>query len=296
MTDSSGVSRTSRFAYAPDGLRLHYFEYGSGSDTSVPVVCLPGLARTAEDFDRLARALVAPATGRKRRVLALDYRGRGGSAWDPDWTHYNLQVEHQDILATLAAAKVTNAIFIGTSRGGMHIMVLAAAGPSLLRAAVINDIGPVIEMAGLMRIKGYVGIVPSLGSWKEAVDLFRRTAGAHFTNVSDADWEIYARHTFVEDNGRLRLRYDPALARTLEAVSADAPLPEMWPQFEALAGAPVLGIRGENSDILSPATFAEMAKRHPDFTPLIVKGQGHAPLLLDAPTISAIAEFVRRVS
>ena len=132
-------------------------------------------------------------------------------------------------------------------------------------------------------------------SWKDAVSLFRTTAGAHFANVSDADWETYARQTFVEDNGRLQLRYDPALARTLEAVSPDAPLPEMWPQFEALANIPVLGIRGENSDILSAATFAEMGKRHPDFKPLIVKGQGHAPLLLDQPTISAIAEFVGRV-
>lgn len=295
MTDNSGVSRTSRFAFAPDGLRLHYFEYGSSSDPGVPVVCLPGLARTAEDFDRLARVLAAPASGKRRRVLALDYRGRGGSAWDPDWTHYNLHVEHTDILATLAAAQVTNAIFIGTSRGGMHTMVLAVASPPLLRGAVINDIGPVIEIGGLMRIKGYVGNLPSIASWKDAVYLFRKTAGAHFTNVSDADWETYARQTFVEDNGRLQLRYDPALARTLEAFNADAPLPEMWPQFEALASVPVLGIRAENSDILSPATFVEMGKRHSNFKSLVVKGQGHAPLLLDVPTISAIADFVGRV-
>jgi len=295
MTDNSGADRISRFAFAPDGLRLHYFEYRSKFDPGAPVVCLPGLARTAEDFDRLARVLAAPGSGRRRRVLALDYRGRGDSAWDPDWTHYNLRVEHLDILATLTAAEVTNAIFIGTSRGGMHVMVLAAAAPLLLRGAVINDIGPVIEISGLMRIKGYVGNLSPLSSWKEAVELFRRMAGAHFTNVSDADWETYARQTFVEDHGRLQLRYDPALARTLEAVNADAQSPEMWPQFEALANVPVLGIRGENSDILSPATFAEMAKRHPNFKSLIVKGQGHAPLLLDAPTISAIAEFVGRV-
>ena len=300
MTDNSGVSRISRFTAAPDGLRLHYLEYGSRSDSGVPVVCLPGLARNAEDFDRLARVLAAPVTGPRRRVLALDYRGRGGSAWDPDWTHYNLQVEHADILAVLAAAEVTNAIFIGTSRGGLHIMVLAAVVPMLLRGAVINDIGPVIEMAGVMRIKGYVGNLPPLASWKEAVELFRRTAGVHFTNVTEADWDTYARHTFAEDNGRLQsgrlqLRYDPALARTLDAVSVDAPLPEMWPQFEALANVPLLGIRGENSDILSPATFAEMGKRHFGFEAHIVKGQGHAPLLLDATTIAAIADFVGRI-
>ena len=174
-------------------------------------------------------------------------------------------------------------------------MVLAAASPLLLRGAVINDIGPVVDMAGVMRIKGYVGILPPLSSWKEAVELFRRTAGAHFTNVADADWETYARQTFFEDHGRLQLRYDPALARTLDTVNADAPLPEMWPQFEALANVPVLGIRGENSDILSPATFTEMSRRHPRFESHIVKGQGHAPLLLDQPTISAIADFVGRI-
>ena len=286
------VKSASRYVAVP---RLHYLEYGSRRAATTPVVCLPGLTRNAEDFDRLARVLAAPAGGRGRRVLVLDYRGRGGSGCDKDWRHYDLKFEQLDILETLAAAEVTNAIFIGTSRGGLHIMLLAAALPSLLRGAVLNDIGPVIDIAGLMRIKSYVGKLPRLKTWKEAIDFLRQNACLHFTNVSDADWKAYARQTFALKNGRFKLRYDPALARTLEAVSADAPLPEMWPQFEALANVPVLGIRGENSDILSAATFAEMSKRHPDFKPLIVKGQGHAPLLLDAPTISAIADFVGRV-
>ncbi len=294
MTVHSGVNRVSHFAFAPDGLRLHYLEYGSRLDPGAPVVCLPGLARTAEDFDRLARVLAVPDNGQSRRILALDYRGRGRSAWDPDWTHYNLNTEHEDILATLAAAEVTNAIFIGTSRGGMHVMALAAARPSLIRGAVINDIGPVIERAGLMRIKNYVGKLPSSTSWKDAADSFRKTAGAHFTNVAEADWETYARLTFNEENSRIQLRYDPALARTLDTFEADSPLPAFWPQFEALANVPVLGIRGNNSDLLSPETFTDMGKRHPAFEMHVVMGQGHAPLLLDNPTISVIADFVAR--
>jgi len=296
MMIPSDVNRISRFALASDGLRLHYLEYGPRFDPQTPVVCLPGLTRSAEDFDRLARGLAAPPGGRRRRILALDYRGRGRSGWDPDWTHYNPIIEQQDILATLAAAEVTNAIFIGTSRGALHIMMLGAAQPLLMRAAVINDIGPVIEPAGLMRIKSYVGKLPPLASWNDAVDFLRQNACAHFTDISEADWDTYARMTFAEENGQFKLRYDPALARTLDAVTADSPMLPLWPQFEALANIPVFGIRGENSDILSPATFAEMSARHPAFEALVVKGQGHPPLLLDDPTNSAIVDFVDRIA
>jgi pimeloyl-ACP methyl ester carboxylesterase len=295
MTDLS-VSRISRHFYAHDGLRLHFLEYGLRTAPATPVVCLPGLTRTAEDFDRLARAIAGAANGPRRRVLAVDYRGRGGSDWDPDWSHYNLAVEQEDILATLAAAEVTDAIFVGTSRGGLHIMLLATARPQLLRGAVINDIGPLIERAGLMRIKSYIGKLPTLTSWSEAIDFLRQSACLHFTNVPAADWESYARQTFAEEDGRFRLRYDPALARTLDTFTPEAPPPEpLWPQFEALASIPVLGIRGERSDLLSAETFAEMGRRHPAFQSLVVEGQGHPPLLLDAPTISTIANFIARL-
>jgi pimeloyl-ACP methyl ester carboxylesterase len=295
MTESE-VARISRHFYAPDGLRLHFLEYGSRTAPATPVVCLPGLTRPADDFDRLAQAIAGSAGGPRRRVLAVDYRGRGRSDWDPDWSHYSLPVEHQDILATLAAAEVTSAVFVGTSRGGLHIMLLAAANPALVRAAVINDIGPVIEPAGLLRIKSYVGKLPPLTSWRQAVDFLRQGACRDFANVPEADLETYARQTFAEESGRFRLRYDPALAHTLENFTPESPPPEpLWPQFEALANVPLLGIRGEHSDILSPATFAEMARRHPTFQSLVVEGQGHPPLLLDAPTISTIANFVAQV-
>ncbi|HXF86783.1 MAG TPA: alpha/beta hydrolase [Xanthobacteraceae bacterium] len=295
MTDLS-VSRISRHFYARDGLRLHFLEYGLRTAPATPVVCLPGLTRTAEDFDRLARAIAGAASAPRRRVVAVDYRGRGGSDWDPDWSHYNLAVEQEDILATLAAAEVTEAIFVGTSRGGLHIMLLAAARPQLLRGAVINDIGPQIEPAGLLRIKSYIGKLPPLTSWSEAIDFLRHNACLHFTSVPAEDWDAYARQTFAEEGGRFRLRYDPALARTLDAFTPESPPPEpLWPQFEALAGIPVLGLRGEHSDLLSSETFAEMGRRHPAFQSLVVEGQGHPPLLLDAPTISAIANFVARL-
>ena len=145
-----------------------------------------------------------------------------------------------------------------------------------------------------MRIKGYVGKLPRPRTWDEAVSILQANAGAFFSNVPQADWLTFARAMFSEQDGQLTLRYDPALMHTLDAFTEETPLPEMWPQFEALAKCPVLGIRGENSDLLSPETFAEMARRHPAFQSYTVKGQGHAPLLLDAPTISVIAEFVAR--
>lgn len=287
MTRSS-VDRVSRFVSASDGLLLHYLDYGPASGP--PVVCLPGLTRSGEDFDRLARALAQDG----RRVLALDYRGRGRSEWDQDWMHYNLGVEHQDILATLNDANVTNALFIGTSRGGVHTMLLAAARPELVRAAVINDIGPVVEPAGLMRIKSYVGKPPPAASIEEAAAILRRTASAQFTKVSKEDFETYARLTFVEKDGRLALRYDPALTHALDAIEPESPPVLYWEQWDAMAHIPVLGVRGSNSDLLSEETFKKMGEGHPHFEALTVEGQGHAPLLLDAPTIGAIADFVRR--
>jgi pimeloyl-ACP methyl ester carboxylesterase len=282
--------RASRFIEAPDGLRLHYLDYPAQAAERAPLVCLPGLARPAEDFDFLARALA----GEGRRVLALDYRGRGRSQWDADWRNYVLDIEQADILAVLADAGVAGAVFVGTSRGGIHAMRLALARPGLVLAAVLNDIGPKLGLTGLLRIKRYVGRLPPLASMADAIGLMRLTAGASFSNVSADEWETYAGHTFAETNGKVVLRYDPELSHTLDTVAPDMEPPDFWPEFAALARVPVLGVRGANSDILLAETFDEMARRHPDFEAFTVEGQGHAPLLLDPPTISRIVAFTRR--
>src|ERR1035441_1429663 len=152
---------TSIFISAPDGLRLHARCYGARSAPALPVVCLPGMARTAADFEMLAEALAGDER-RPRRVIALDYRGRGKSEYDRDPANYNFQVELADLLAVLAALDAARAILIGTSRGGILAMLLAAVRPTAIAGVVLNDIGPVIEPKGLMRIKGYVvtGKVP----------------------------------------------------------------------------------------------------------------------------------------
>ncbi|MDE2578955.1 MAG: alpha/beta hydrolase [Hyphomicrobiales bacterium] len=278
------------FSFAPDGLRLYWREYGAGH-ASTPVVCLPGLTRTTEDFDVLARRLARDG----RRVLVLDYRGRGLSDFDKDWTRYNLQTEGADILAVLRAANVARAIFIGTSRGGLHIMGLAAVVPHMLAGAVLNDVGPVVETAGLLRIKSYVGKWPTPRDWHEAVAVLKRTMSAQFPGLDHAQWETYARMTFAEREGALTIRYDPALMKTLDAITPDMPPIELWPLYDALKQTPLMILRGENSDLLSEKTLAEMAMRRPDARLYKAPGEGHAPLLIDAAAIDAIAGFVRGI-
>ena len=283
-----------RFIPAPDGLRLHYAEYGAHDWPGAPVVCLPGLTRAARDFDPLARAL-AFGGAVKRRVLALDYRGRGLSAYDTEWRRYDLATESADILAVLAAADISRALFVGTSRGGLHIMALAAVRPEVLLGVALNDIGPIVEPAGLMRIKNTVGKAPPLASWPAAIAFMRRAQGRFFPRLSDAEWETWARMTFADRDGALTPRYDPALANTLASVTPDMAQLDLWPQFEALGATPALFVRGALSDVLSSETFAAMGRAHAGAECLTVDGQGHAPLLIDAPTIARIAAFVERV-
>ncbi|AVO45303.1 alpha/beta fold hydrolase [Phreatobacter cathodiphilus] len=279
----------SRFVTASDGLKLHARLYGRPVAERLPVLCLPGLSRNAGDFDVVARALAE-----ERQVVALDYRGRGLSAFDPDWRNYALPVELDDMLAVATVLGLSRAVFLGTSRGGLLTMLTSAARPSLLAGAILNDIGPVIEGAGLARIKSYLGRLPEPGTWDEAVALLKSIGQSRFPALTDADWRGQAGSIWTEGDGRLVAAFDPALAKTLESVSFDGPMPTLWPQFDGLAGVPVMVIRGEHSDILSAATVAAMADRRPDLDLLTVPGQGHAPLLTDAMSIGRIQAFVRR--
>jgi pimeloyl-ACP methyl ester carboxylesterase len=281
----------SRFVTAPDGLRLHLREYGPRLAPRLPVVCLPGLSRTAEDFDPLASSLAADATA-PRRVLALDYRGRGLSEFDRDPENYTLAVELADVIAVLTACAAAPAIIVGTSRGGLIAMALAAVEPGAIAGVVLNDIGPEIEAKGLMRIKGYVGKLPQPKTFEEGGEILRRIADSQFPKLDAAAWLTLAKRGWREADGRLVPTYDPALAHSLAAFTPDQPIPTMWPQFDALASMPLFVFRGANSDILSEATVAAMQARHPAMELFEVADQGHAPLLAEPDTIGKIASFV----
>jgi pimeloyl-ACP methyl ester carboxylesterase len=275
---------------APDGLRLHVRRYGARSDATLPVLCLPGLARTAEDFAELAHGLTTE-TADPRCVLAMDYRGRGASEYDRDPANYSLPVEVADVLAVMTALEISPAIVVGTSRGGLLAMLLAAQRPGAVAGVVLNDIGPVIEPQGLMRIKSYVGKLPTPRTFEEGAEILQRIGASHFPKLEAADWLRLARRTWKEHNRRLTPAYDVRLAKTLEAIDFERPLPPLWGEFEALARMPLMVVRGANSDVLSADTVKAMRTRHPDIDVVEVADQGHAPLLAEPPVIGRIAAF-----
>lgn len=281
------------WARSADGLNLFARSYGDETDERPTVVCLPGLARNSADFHDFAAALTDP-DDEPRHVLAVDYRGRGRSDHDVDPARYSVPVEVADLKAVLTAAGVPRAVFVGTSRGGMITMALAASDPGLVAGAVLNDIGPVVERAGLLRIKGYVGKLSTPRDLHEGAGTLEALFGAQFPNLSDRDWQSWAAATWSESGGRLRLSYDPALARTLDPVGPDSEIPDLWTLFDALKAVPVLAVRGANSDLLSPETAERMRAAHPDLDLVTVPDQGHAPLLHTPDVLSEIRRFLDR--
>jgi pimeloyl-ACP methyl ester carboxylesterase len=288
---SDATQPCSVFVSAPDGLKLHVRAWGSRTAAGVPVVCLPGLARTTADFETLATALTSPMPT-PRAVFALDYRGRGRSEYDRDPANYSFPVELADIIAVLTALDIGRAVFVGTSRGGLLTMLLAAARPGALAGVILNDIGPVIEPKGLVRIKGYVGKLPQPTSFDDAATVLRRLFGAQFPTLSEEEWRGFAYRSFEERDGRLVPNYDPRLAETLRSVDEERPLPALWHAYDALGAVPLLVIRGANSDILSPATVKAMRARHKAMKTIEVPDQGHAPLLSEPTLIGRIETFI----
>ncbi len=279
------------FYESADGLRLHARVYEAEGSLALPAVCLPGLTRNARDFHDLALYLSREA-GSRRKVVVFDYRGRGESARDPDWTHYNIGTEAGDVVLGLERLGIGRAAFIGTSRGGLIVHVLAALRPEILGPIVFNDIGPVIDPAGLALIRAYVGNTPTPRDFADAEALQRQIHGAAFPALKPEDWRRFVRAIYRDDNGRPVADYDPALANVLASSDPEKPLPDMWAQFELLRGRPILVIRGENSLLLSTETVAQMQRRHPGLQTETVAGQGHAPFLETEALPQRIADFL----
>ncbi len=286
-----GAASRERFYTSSDGLRLHVAEYGDTNSPWLPVVCIPGLSRSARDFHELGLHL-SQHQHRPRRVLAFDLRGRGLSDWDKDIDHYTPIVEMQDVLDGMAALGVDRAVIVGTSRGGIIAMLMGVMRPSVIAGVVLNDIGPAIEPRGLARLKTYVGRTPAPDDWDDAVRILRRLHGNQFGALGDDEWGVFARMTWRDENGLPTGNYDPALARTFDGVEFDRPLPTLWREFAALSPRPVLAIRGENSDIFSAETLERMAREHPRFDRVIIDGEGHAPLLVRDPLLQRISGFI----
>lgn len=268
---------------AEDGARLAFRDEGEG----LPVLALAGLTRDGRDFDYLARHLHGI------RLIRLDSRGRGQSDWTgPD--SYTIVQESRDVLALLDHLALPSVAVIGASRGGLIGMALAATARERVLGLCLNDIGPVLEPEGLARIGQYVGIAPSVPTLAEVAD---RMAAAMpgFANVPDWRWqEETVRHYHKAGPAGVVLSYDPALRQAFEAALA-APAVDMWPMFQACADIPLALVRGANSDLLSAATAAEMARRIPAMIHAEVPDRGHIPFLDEPEALDAIAAWLARL-
>lgn len=274
-----------------DGATLCARDYGVADRHRLPVLCLPGLTRNARDFHDLALDLAET-----HRVVAFDFRGRGRSAWTGPGT-YTPFVEMHDTLALMDAIGLDRAAIVGTSRGGVVAMLLAVARPSAVAACLLNDIGPHVEPAGMLRIAGYVAHSPAPESWDHAVAIVRQINQPAFAGLDDADWQRFARQLYRDTDGSPAADYDPRLADTLKPVSAArGTVPDMWRQFLALRHVPLLVVRGANSDLLSPATVARMNELHPDMQTLTVRDRGHAPFLTEPGVARAIHRLLERAA
>jgi pimeloyl-ACP methyl ester carboxylesterase len=291
-SSSEQCGRIARYR-SQDGLSLAARIFDCPANERLPLLCLPGLSRNARDFIRLGQYF-SEHVDAPRKVVALDYRGRGLSDADPNWRNYAPAVEAQDAMAAAAAFGLERAIVVGTSRGGIVAMLLGALRPGLLGGVVLNDIGPVVEGTGLARIKTYLSERRPVRDRDEAERIVRGIAGGHFPALEDEDWRAFTDAYFVETPQGLAPQFDPSLLRTLQGLDLSEKIPALWPQFQSLARIRVLAIRGEHSDILSARTLATMAERHPNLEQFTVAGQGHPPLLRDEPTLERLRAFAAR--
>lgn len=280
-----------RYFTSPDGLTLYTRDYpGADGPSRLPVVCIHGLTRNSRDFEGVAPHLAA--TG--RRVLAVDVRGRGRSAWDPNPDNYHPGVYARDVVALFEQLGLGRAVFVGTSMGGLIAMVLATMRSELISASVINDVGPKLSPLGLGRIMSYTGKMPAVRNWKDACAYVKAINGAAFPAYTDKDWDLFARRVFDDGpNGRPVLAYDPAIVVPFRTAPPDRPVPDMSPLFQALAvGRPTLLVHGALSDLLDAEGVALMRELAPDLKVVDVPNAGHAPTLTEPEAADAIIRFL----
>lgn len=272
-----------------DGLQLHYRDYPGRSDRP-PVLCLPGLTRNARDFEELAERLAG-----EWRVICVDLRGRGDSAYAKDSASYTPLQYHEDLGELFDQALLTSVVAIGTSLGGLLTMMLAATGPERIAGALLNDVGPEVNPAGIDRIRGYVGQARSFPTWMHAARALAEGQAEAFPDFSLTDWLAMAKRCLVVGgNGRIHFDYDMKIAEPF-AQADGASNVDLWPAFGALAGRPVALLRGELSDVLTEDTFARMAAALPQAERTTVPRVGHAPLLSEPESLAAIDRLLARI-
>jgi pimeloyl-ACP methyl ester carboxylesterase len=273
-----------------DGLTLRYRDYSGGDRGQPAVLCIPGLTRNARDFEPVADAFAG-----EWRVLSVDLRGRGQSDYAKDPSTYMPLQYVADILALLDQATLDKVVVVGTSLGGIVAMLLALSAPERIAGAVLNDIGPDVEAAGLERIRGYVGQGRSFPTWMHAARGLREQGGVAYPDYAIGDWlRLAKRLMVVGPGGRIAFDYDMRIAEPFSQPPPAEPF-DMWPAFRALGGRPLLAIRGELSDILSAATLEKMATELPQMDVCMVSRTGHAPALDEPEALAAIGRLLAKV-
>lgn len=287
-----GQVQTEDISYrSPDGLKLYAKAYGP-ADARLTVLCMHGLTRNHRDFEPMVEAVGGP-----HRYIAVDVRGRGRSERDPDASNYTPATYAGDMAALLDHLHLDKVALIGTSMGGLMSFIMAKSIPQRIRGIVLNDVGPVVEKAGLARIASYAGTVEPVESWQAAAANVEAVQKNVFPHLTAEDWMAFAKRTYRElGGGHVVLDYDPAITRTVGDVKPGLLMRiAMWRLYKASYKFPQLLIRGETSDILSPKTANKMVKRHPDAELVTVPGVGHAPLLDEPAAVSAISRFLTRL-
>ncbi|MGE5563549.1 MAG: alpha/beta fold hydrolase [Bacillota bacterium] len=273
------------FVVVADGLRLHYRDY-PGTAGKPPLLCLHGLTRNSRDFAELAERY-SP----RWPVIALDFRGRGQSDYDPLPSRYNPLTYASDVIQLLDQLMIERAVFVGTSLGGLVTMTMAAMAPQRIAASILNDVGPELTGAGLDRIRSYVGKDVRFPSWDEAAEAIAANNKHLPESYSHADWMKMARRVCREEDGEIRFDYDMAIAQPFET-QGPVPKIDLWPLFKALGQKPLLVVRGEHSDLLSADALHKMEAAVPDMKSVTVPGVGHAPMLDEPEAVAAIDRFL----
>jgi pimeloyl-ACP methyl ester carboxylesterase len=276
-----------------DGLTLFARDYPvAGEGGRLPVICLHGLTRNSKDFEEIA-PLIA---GWGRRVIVPDVRGRGESDRDPNPKNYRPPVYARDVVEMMAGLEIGEAVFLGTSMGGLITMTLMAIRPKAIAAAILNDVGPAIAPEGIARILGYAGKKVDISDWNDAAAYVRLTNAVAFPDFVDEDWHRFAQRTFRQGSDGPVLDYDPAISVPLsKPPSKLAPLIAGF-LFRRLARKkPTLLIRGALSDVISSSIADRMQRQAPGMKRVDVPSVGHAPSLAEPAAVDAIDEFLRTV-
>jgi pimeloyl-ACP methyl ester carboxylesterase len=276
------------FLSADGRLRL-YAEESGPANARLTVLCLHGLTRNSRDFSALVDHLSS-----RWRVITADQRGRGRSQWDPDPINYQIPVYAKDMSLLLDNLGIGRVVLIGTSMGGLISMVLGAMQLTRIQGIVFNDIGPEIPSAGMTRLRESLLAPARVLTWTDAAQQAKRINGHAFPDYHDADWDAFARRTYIEDGlGRPVPAYDPAILKGLgQASDPDVVAPTLWPLWAQLEPVPMLAIRGGSSDILAAETLEKMQARHPGLVTLTLPNRGHAPMLDERAAVLAIDRFM----